>query len=353
HSPVGYWNGLALLADAALALGLWLAIAASARREIRAAGAALVYVAVLAGLLSSSRAGVLGGLLAVGLWLWLGPRRARSASTTVLPGVPAVAVAAWAFTRPALVDVGRTHGERVHDGAAFGVLTLLGLAVAVAGPPLLVPRLVTGRERLVGRVLIAGALAAIVLGIAAVWAATGNPLTKVERGFSRGECANPADGLTCTNNKRRRWWREAADVFWARPAGGAGAGPFDVARKRYRRSGAPVSEPHSVPLQVVAGTGVGGGLLLALFVGGAGTAFRRAATRLEGRERAAGVAVAALPLAYGLHALVDYDIDFLAVTAPTALVTGVLLAAGRPLARPRADIVPVLAGVAVAATALV
>src|SRR5262249_27351654 len=100
HGPVGYWNGLALLADGALALGLWLAIAASARREVRAAGAALVYIAVLAGLLTTSRAGVLGGLLAVGLWLRLGPRPVESAAVTVLTGLPAVAVAGWAFTRP-------------------------------------------------------------------------------------------------------------------------------------------------------------------------------------------------------------------------------------------------------------
>ena len=38
----------------------------------------------------------------------------------------------------------------------------------------------------------------------------------------------------------------------------------------------------------------------------------------------------ALPLAFGLHALVDYDLDFLAVAAPTALVSAALLGAGRP-----------------------
>jgi tetratricopeptide (TPR) repeat protein len=354
HSPVGYWNALALLADAALALGAWLAVGAFRRRELRAAGAALVYVAVLAGLLTSSRAGVLGGLLALGLWLRLGNRRVESASVVVLAAVPAVAIAGWAFTRPALVDIGRTHAERVHDGAIFGVLAIAGLAIAIAGPPLLVPRLVTGRERLVGRTLVAGALAAIVIGLAAVAVVSGDPFTKALHGFSRGECTNTADRFTCTNNNRLKWWREAADVFWARPAGGAGAGTFEIARKRYRRSGAPVSEPHSVPLQVLAGTGIVGGVLLALFVGGATVAARRTLRRLEEPdERTAAVALAALPLAYSLHALVDYDIDFLAVTGPALLATGVLLGAGRPLARASGGVVPTLATVAVAATAVV
>ena len=53
-------------------------------------------------------------------------------------------------------------------------------------------------------------------------------------------------------------------------------------------------------------------------------------------ERAAAVGLLALPLAFGLHALVDYDLDFLAVTAPTALVSAALLAAGRPAAVARA-----------------
>jgi tetratricopeptide (TPR) repeat protein len=353
HSPVGYWNGLALLADGALVLGLWLATAAARRRDVRSAGATLVYLAVLGGLLTSSRAGVLGGLLALGLWLWLGPRRVESAATVVFAGWPAVAVAGWAFTRPALVDPGQAHSARVHDGAIFGVLTTAGLVVAVAGASLLVPRLVPGRERMIGRTLVVGAAAAIVVGLAAVAVVAGNPFSKAVHGFSQGECSNTADRLVCTNNNRLKWWREAADVFWARPAGGAGAGTFEIARKRYRQAGATVAEPHSVPMQVLAGTGVAGGLLLAVFVAGAAAALRRPLRELDEPERVAAVAVAALPVAYALHALVDYDIDFLAVTAPTMLAVGALLGAGRPLVRPKIAIVPGLTAVTIAATAVV
>lgn len=49
REPVGYWNGLALLADAALGLGLWLATASATRRAVRAAGAALLYAAAQIG----------------------------------------------------------------------------------------------------------------------------------------------------------------------------------------------------------------------------------------------------------------------------------------------------------------
>ena len=52
---------------------------------------------------------------------------------------------------------------------------------------------------------------------------------------------------------------------------------------------------------------------------------------LGGHEREAAIALAALPLVYGIHALVDYDLDLVAVTVPMLIVLGLLLAAGRPL----------------------
>ena len=111
----------------------------------------------------------------------------RPRSSVLLAAVPAVVVAGWAFTRPALVDVGRSHSERVHDGAIFGVLVLVGLAAAVAAPPFLARRLVAGRERLVARALAGGALAAIVVGLAAVAVVSGDPVTKaVARLLARG-----------------------------------------------------------------------------------------------------------------------------------------------------------------------
>ena len=40
--------------------------------------------------------------------------------------------------------------------------------------------------------------------------------------------------------------------------------------------------------------------------------------------------MACVALAYAVHALVDYDLDFLAVTAPALVALGALLAVGRP-----------------------
>ena len=340
QSPIGYANGLALLADAGIVLGLWLALAG--RIVQRAGGTLIVYSAVLVVLLTSSRAGVIGAVLALGLWLWLDRRRLESALVAVGAGGPAAVVAGWAFTRPALVDTGVAHSGRVHDGAIFGVLVVVGAGASVVASVWL-PRFAVGRERLFARVLAALAVVAVAAGIG---------VAAASHRFSGGECVNDPGrvGSLCANN-RLQWWREAVRIFADRPLGGSGAGTFEIARTQVRRDAVSVTEPHSVPLQILADTGIVGGALLVVFVGAAGLGVVRSLRRLDGDEHAAAVALAIFPAVYAAHALVDFDLDFLALTGPALLVTGVLLGVGRPLRRGGAGIgaLVVVAAVAVAA----
>ena len=55
----------------------------------------------------------------------------------------------------------------------------------------------------------------------------------------------------------------------------------------------------------------------------------RTLRRLDGADAAAASALAVITIAYVGHALIDYDWDFVGVTAPLFLVLGVLLATGR------------------------
>ena len=342
QSPIGYANGLALIADAAVALGLWLALARLFL--LRAGGAVLVFLAVLVVLLTSSRAGVVGAFLALGLWLWAGRERLMSALVAVGAGVPAALVAGWAFTRPALVDTGVAHSGRVHDGAIFGVFALVGAGVAVVAM-LRLPRIAAGRERIVARSLAGLAIVALLAGIGV---AAGS------HRFSGGECVNDPGRVSslCANN-RLQWWREAGRIFGDHPAGGSGAGTFEIARTQVRRNADFVTEPHSIPLQVIAGTGIVGGALLIVFVAATGLGIVRSLRRLDGDEHAAAIALAVLPVAYAAHALVDFDLDFLALTGPALLVTGVVLGVGRPLRRGGSGLAAPLAFAAVALAAVV
>ena len=110
RGPIGYWNALALLADAALGLGLWL-VATVRERGARPLGALLLYTATLTILLTQSRAGLVAGVAVVALALVLMATRVEAALFALLACVPGLLVAGWAFTRHALVEDGAISAE--------------------------------------------------------------------------------------------------------------------------------------------------------------------------------------------------------------------------------------------------
>jgi O-antigen ligase len=351
---IGYWNALALLADASLGIGLWLAVSLR-ERLARPAGALLFYLAVVVVLLTQSRAGLVAGLVVLGVALVLGERRVEAALLALLAGGPAILVSAWAFTRPALVEDGAARSDRVSDGGVLGVLLVLGAAAAVALVVLVpVARLVATRRRAVVRALVGAATLVAVVGVVGLVASVGNPFTWAREQVSRStEVANAPGRLgSLETNNRTAWWGEAWHVFRAHPLGGAGAGTFEIARKRYRADARNVSEPHSVPMQLLSDGGLPALALGIAFVAALVLALRATLTRLTGGERAAAVGLLALPIAFGLHSLVDYDLDFLAVAAPTALVAAALLGAGRPAAIARSRVVVVGSAVLTGAVAV-
>ena len=262
----------------------------------------------------------------------LSERRLEGGLLGLATGVPALVVAAWVFTRPALVEDGALRADRVHDGAVFAILAVTGAALAAGLAARLPLHALVGRDpRRIRRGLVGAALSIAVLCAVALVIAVGNPVTWAADQVSGGECSNDPGRLTelCANN-RPAWWGEAAEVFVDHPLGGTGALTFEIARKRVRDDGLPVREPHSVPLQLLADLGLVGFALALTFAGALIVGIRRGLRRLEGQEREAAAALVCLPAVYGVHALVDYDLDFLAVTAPTLVVCGVLLGAARP-----------------------
>jgi hypothetical protein len=330
QEPVGYWNALAVLLGASVPLGGWL----GARPAVagRLCGALLVYGAVVALLLTQSRAGLLAALACTLGWTLVQPQRHATAFRLLLSLVPAGVVVGWALTQDALVEDNAGRAARVDAGMLFAVALCAG-AVLVVALALHVPaeRLARDHARAVRRGVATVLVALVAGGAGALVATTGNPFTWAGDQLSRGECVNDPSRLTelCANN-RLDWWREAGEIFLDHPLGGTGARTFEVARTRVRDSADPVTQPHSLPLQLLADLGLVGLVLGAAFVVAiaAGRAGRR--RRLEGTERGAALALACLPLVFGLHALVDYDTEFLSVTAPALLVAGALLGLGRP-----------------------
>ena len=338
RSPIGYWNALAQVCDAALPLGLWL----GARR--RWAGALVVYSASVAAVLTLSRSGLVIGALAVLLYLALARDAYGGLLTLAAALPPAALVAGIAFTQPGLVDDGTTHAQRVHGGAVFAGSFLVGAALA-AGLGVLLSRLrvptASGRARVV-RFAAAGAVCVVLLAAVAGAVRAGGPATAARRlwhGFATTEQITQASGrLSSANSSNRwRWWQESWEAFSRHPLRGSGAGTFELEHRIVRgaRYSEPTIEPHSIALQSLGETGIVGFLLLGGAVVAAALVLRGSLRRLDGLDRAAAAALTAGAGAWLAHALVDLHWDYVAVTAPAFLVVGALAAAGRPAVSPR------------------
>jgi O-Antigen ligase len=346
RDPLEYWNALALVAGMGIPLALWIASSRVHSNVVRALGALLLFATTVALLLTYSRGGVAVAVVAVVLWLALTDRRLEGVAALVVGGVPALAVSAWAFGRPGLSEDGQPYSVRFDDGVRFGVvLAVVGALVFALAylasryeerrppTPELAHRVL--RWALVG----AAAAAVLVVALAFVFADpvdwVGDQVHDFTNPTTQPVSQGPGRLGSIGSNNRWGWWHEAWEAFTDDPVGGAGAGTFRLVHLKLRDNPNVVTEPHDLPLQALAETGIVGFLLAGGAALAALLAVRRALGRLEGEDWAAGLALAAAALLYPLHGLVDYDWDFIAVSAPFLFVLGVLLAAGAPVRRVR------------------
>jgi hypothetical protein len=338
NSPIGYWNVLALLTVFAVPLALWIAAPRTRPDWLRAAGVLYLYAALVALLLTFSRGGVAVGIAAAVLWLLIGRPRIESAAALGIAMAPTFVVAGWAFSKPGLTKDNEPRSLQVHEGRWFALALVLGGAVAfgvawwVSRYERQRPLVEAWRERL-GRVLVGAAMVAVVIGIGALLAAGITP-SRVLHKFneptptSAGQGANNLTNLS--SSSRWNWWQEAWKSWRKHPAVGTGAGSFDLTHRMLRVDGTVATEPHNLPLQFLAETGIIGFLLfVGLVVAGVG-ALVETLRRLEGEDRLAAGALVVVLFAYVAHSVVDFDWDFVAVTAPAVLALGLLLGAGRP-----------------------
>jgi len=341
RSPIDYWNALALLADMAVALGLWLAARREHRHAVRIAGVVLLYAAVVSILLAYSRAGVLVAIAVGAAWLALQPEKLESLVACGLAAGAGGALAAWAVTRPGIAHDAQPYSTRVHDGAVFGAIFVMGaVIVAFAAAALLradaeSPLTPKQRGEYVRISLIGVAVLAVLLFAGSTIKAGGPGGWLQDRAHEFTSQANVSEGpqrvTSFSSNHRWAWWKESWSSFLDHPLDGTGAGSFVLVHRPRRSTSLDVTtEPHNVPLQFLGETGIVGFLL---FVGAAVAAalgMRATLRRLGDDERPAALALALGVLAYILWAIVDFDWDFVAVTGPAFFLVGVVLAAGRP-----------------------
>jgi hypothetical protein len=339
RAPLDYWNELALLCDAGVAVALWLA---TVRRRIE--GAVLLYALVITLLLTYSRFGVVLACALAAAWVLLGRNRVESLGVLVLSSGVGAAVFGIALALPGITSDGQPRHVRAHDGWIFALVVLAGAAIVAAGASVLrsrtfAPALRARIERFAGIAALVVALAAVALSVVfagPIWHEFTNP--------GNTQVVNTKARFGSAKSDRWVWWQEAWHAFTRHPGGGTGAGTFQLTNQMLRRAPVVVDEPHNVPLQFLTETGLVGFLLYLTAAGGALWGAWRARREPEGL--ALGLAVAA----FFVHGVVDKDWSYVATCGPLLFLAGCLVARPRPERARRPLLALAAAAVALAIT---
>jgi hypothetical protein len=327
--PVGYWNGLGLLAVLGLLLALGFA-ARAARPSARAGAAATLPVLGATAYFTFSRGAWVA--LAIGLVVLMALERQRLralASLAVL--LPAAGGAALAASRSRTLTSADAGAMAVRDGRLMCVtLGVLAVASAIAAIALCHAqarvRLRPRTRRVLGTAVLVAAVAAVAFPGALI-------VPKLAAGFG----APPSDHadlnervLDTSGNRRAEVWRIALNDVRAHPLLGSGAGSYEYVFYRERDTAAlNVRDAHSLYLETLAELGALGLLLL---VGALAVPFV-AAVRLRRSPLVAPVGGAYA--AFLAHAAWDWDWELPAVTlVGLAAGASLLVTARRETTRP-------------------
>jgi hypothetical protein len=323
---MAFWPALLLARERSLPWAL---------RGLLAGGAVLLAEVAL---LSQSRGSLFATPVMVVLVFALLPGRTRTFALA-LPVVLGIAAAT-----PAVLHV----GDRLHDGAvapsavhhATSAMFLAALVVCVVVALGAALEMRSGertrrRMRLGVRALAAATLVAVIAG---GLVAAGNPVTRLEKGWTSFKGGYAEDNTSASRltsglgSNRYDFYRVALDEFLHHPLVGIGADNFEQQYLVHGRSDETPHYPHSVELRTLTQTGLVGALLAIVGLGAALVAAARALHRPDPLVR--GVAGAALA-GFGywvVHGSVDWFWEFAGLGAPAFAMLGLTCA----LAPPRA-----------------
>jgi hypothetical protein len=358
QDPLGYWNALALFVLLGLPIALSLAVDRDRPVRQRLTGLCSVVLIALVIAFTYSRGGVLAAVVAIAVALALSGVRLRA-----LMWLAAAMLAALPAMLFGLLDHSLTTSTslsaRESAGAALGAILIVSLAGLVSAGHWLArreraahvsPERASGITRLlfalVGVAIIAGLLAITVSsrGLTGTLSHEWKTFTNTHE----ASISSPSRLFAADSANRWVWWKEAVGAWSDRPITGWGAGSFPVVHLLYRRDTLSVQQPHSVPLQFLAETGiVGAALAIAAFALLLTVAVKAVRARAPGGERVLAAALLAAAAAYAIHTFYDWDWDIPAVTMPALVLLGVLLGSAAGPRKPR------VAGLGIRAVGLV
>jgi hypothetical protein len=326
--PIGYWNGLGLLA--AIAVVLAAGLAAHGRPGWARALAAAVLPLVLPTLyFTFSRGGWLALAAALIAALALSPRRLTLAFSLVLQALPAVAAIWLAYRSQPLRENGASLSAMTHAGHTLAwrlLLLAVGAAVLKAAHDAAARRVqVPDSLRRGFAVVLAGAVVVLVAGAVAHY---GGPADAFDRARQSIE-SNPVQPdlnqrlFSLSSDSRLHQWHVALDQWHAHPLLGGGAGSFAAFWAAAGPAQGQLLEVHNLYLETLAELGPIGLAVLAIML------LVPLAAAVRARHRSLVPIAAAGYIAWLVHVAYDWDWELPGVTIAAILCAGALLVAAR------------------------
>ena len=273
REPLEYWNALALVLAMAVPIVLRLAVDETRTPRARVGALALAPIFLVTIGLTYSRGGVIAVAVAVLVTMLAGGSRLRTLLYLALALAASVPALWFGLTAEDLTHNLVSLSAREDDGLVLGLLVIGPIALlAVVGRLAMLVEARTppspARSRRIGQAL-AGVIALAALAGLLAMATSDRGLTgSVSHAWDdfRSPRGNPGlfePGRLASTNAGNRWvwWSEAAGAWSDRPLEGWGAGSFPVTHREYRTNQLDVLQPHSVPLQFLAETGLVGFVL--------------------------------------------------------------------------------------------
>jgi hypothetical protein len=331
--PIGYWNGLAVLA--ALAVPLLLRAAASPGHRVRRSLAAAPLPAVVATIyLASSRGGM--ATAAAGIVVYLALSRFRW-------GVVGALVAAGAGSALAL-GVLVSQSEFVNEPLAVSRTTRASIALMLLAGCCVTFALQAALTTLSARNLtlprwVGFASIAAAVAVAATAVVAADPAERL-RTFKRPPAESTTSGdailshlVSVGGSGRWQFWESALHAWQKKPVLGHGAGSYEAWWAQHGTLAIFVRDAHSLYFETLAELGVVG---LALLVGAGATALVaawRSIRRLPAAGADAVAAATAVVVAYAAAAAIDWMWELPVVTLVAVTCLAVILTPTRTTSR--------------------
>ncbi len=340
--PLNYWNALALFFVLGLPLLLGLATTArSLKAQALAAGA--IPLLCLGAYLTFSRGGALGAAVALIAFLALVPERPLKLVTMLTAAGGSAVLIASAVHRPAL-EHGLAGAAARHQGATMLVpivLVCLGTALAQVGIGLAarhatLPRLLSPSRRQARIMLLGGAVAVVVAGLAVgapgrlshAWRDFKNPTASALHDYSLGRFG------TVSGNGRYDYWKVAWHVAKNHPVDGSGPGTFQLLWLPRAPYFSYIENAHSLYVETLAELGIVGlALLLGFFALVLGAALVLV-VRSQYEQRTRAAAAAAALVSFMVSCAFDWHWQVAVLPVCFMLLSAAILAPGRPDRRP-------------------